>query len=50
MNHINFDWYAPKNAHRHSIEGVRGWCAELGLAIAREQVEDSGITIIARHN
>ncbi len=48
MNHINFDWYAPKNAHRQSAEEVRAWCAGLGLAIEREQVEEAGITVIAR--
>jgi arsenite methyltransferase len=50
MNHINFDWYAPKNAHRHTIEEVRSWCKSLGLVIERERVEDAGITIIARRN
>ena len=24
LNHINFDWYAPRNAHRQSPEEVRG--------------------------
>ena len=48
MNHINFDWYAPRNAHRHTPEEVRGWCAELGLTIERERVEEAGITIVAR--
>jgi SAM-dependent methyltransferase len=48
MNHINFDWYAPANAHRQTPEEVRGWCAEAGLAIEREVVEDAGITIVAR--
>ena len=47
MNHINYDWYAPRNAHRQSIEEVRGWCADAGLEIERERVEASGITIIA---
>jgi SAM-dependent methyltransferase len=47
MNHINFDWYAPRNAHRQTIEEVRAWCAEAGLAIEREQVEEAGITVIA---
>ena len=23
LNHINFDWYAPRNAHRQSPEEVR---------------------------
>jgi SAM-dependent methyltransferase len=48
MNHINFDWYAPRNAHRHTIEEVRGWCAEAGFTIERERVEEAGITVIAR--
>lgn len=48
MNHINFDWYAPKNAHRQSVEEVRTWCKELGLAIELERAEEAGITIIAR--
>src|SRR5205823_8337687 len=26
-NHINFDWYAPANAHRQSPQEVRTWCA-----------------------
>lgn len=48
MNHINFDWFAPKNAHRQTIEDVRRWCSDAGLVIHRERVEDAGITIIAR--
>ena len=48
MAHINFDWYAPRNAHRQSPEEVRAWCAEAGLAIEREEVQDAGITIVAR--
>lgn len=48
MNHLNFDWYAPKNAHRQSVEEVRAWCTALGLQIERERVEDAGITVIAR--
>lgn len=48
MNHINFDWYAPRNAHRHTIEEVRGWCEKADLTIERERVEEAGITIIAK--
>ena len=48
MNHINFDWYAPANAHRQSPDDVRGWCAETGLVIEREAIEDAGITVVAR--
>lgn len=48
LNHINLDWYGPRNAHRQSTEDVRAWCAEEGLAIEREHVQDAGISVIAR--
>jgi arsenite methyltransferase len=48
LNHINFDWYAPRNAHRQSPEEVREWCAEAGLEIEREVIQEAGITIVAR--
>ena len=48
MNHINFDWFAPANAHRQTPEEVRRWCIEAGLEIEREVVENAGITIVAR--
>lgn len=48
LNHINFDWYAPRNAHRQSPEEVRGWCVEAGLEIERENVQEAGITVVAR--
>lgn len=48
MNHINFDWYRPSNAHRHSKEEVKEWCKKFSLKIERLHVDDSGITVIAR--
>lgn len=48
MAHINFDWFAPLNAHRQSEQQVRQWCTEAGFEIEREVVEDAGITVIAR--
>ncbi len=48
MNHINFDWFAPANAHRHTPDEVRGWCSELNLVVEHEKVEEAGITMIAR--
>lgn len=48
LNHINFDWYAPANAHRQTPEQVREWCATADMQIEREVVEEAGITIIAR--
>jgi SAM-dependent methyltransferase len=48
MHHINFDWYAPKNAFRQSEEEVRQWCEEAGLDVESEHIHQSGITIVAR--
>ena len=48
LHHVNYDWYAPRNAHRQSREEVRAWCSEAGLEIEREVVEPAGITVIAR--
>lgn len=48
MNHINYDWYAPRNAERQTPEQVREWCESAGLEIERERVEEAGITIGAR--
>jgi arsenite methyltransferase len=48
LNCINYDWYAPANAHRQTPEDVRAWCEEAGLEIEHEHVGDSGITVIAR--
>ena len=48
MNHLNYDWYAPRNAHRQTPEQVRAWCAEAGLEIEREHLQESGITVVAR--
>lgn len=48
VNHINYDWYAPANAHRQTPEEVRSWCEEADLEIERERVEEAGITVIAR--
>ena len=48
MNHINFDWYAPKNAFRQTPEEVRLWCENLNLNIEHEYIDEAGITIIAK--
>jgi len=50
MNHINFDWYAPKNAHRHTLEETKTWCFNNHFKIVRELEELPGITIIAQKN
>jgi arsenite methyltransferase len=48
MAHVNFDWFAPLNAHRQTEQDVRKWCDDAGLDIEREVIEDAGITVIAR--
>lgn len=47
-NHVNFDWYHPVYAHRHTEEEIRRWCAEAGLAIVRfDDRHESGFTVRA---
>lgn len=46
-NHVNFDWYHPKYAHRHTEAEVRRWCDEAGLSITRFDTQDSGYTVRA---
>jgi SAM-dependent methyltransferase len=48
MNHINFDWFRPLNCHRHTPEEVSRWCEEANLEIERMDVQDAGITVVAR--
>jgi hypothetical protein len=48
MHHINYDWFAPRNAHRQSPDEVRRWCEEAGLVIEREDLQEAGITVVAR--
>ncbi len=50
MNHINFDWYMPVNASRHTLDEILKWCDEAKLCVEKQVVENSGITIIARKN
>lgn len=47
LNHINFDWYRPKNCLRQTPEEVTQWLNEAGLKVTNMRVEDAGITVIA---
>jgi SAM-dependent methyltransferase/uncharacterized protein YbaR (Trm112 family) len=47
--HVNFDWYYPRYAWRHTEEDVRRWLAEAGLRVVHERIEESGITIRGSH-
>ncbi|MEM6781590.1 MAG: class I SAM-dependent methyltransferase [Pseudomonadota bacterium] len=48
MNHINFDWYTPANAHRHTLEEVQKWYNDCGLKIIHQNEQEAGITIIGQ--
>jgi arsenite methyltransferase len=48
MNHINFEWYAPANATRHTPKEIQAWCKEASLIIESEVVENAEIKIIAK--
>lgn len=48
MNHINFDWFRPLNCHRHTKEEIIVYCEKANLAIERINVQESGITVVAR--
>lgn len=43
-----FDWFRPLNCHRHTPDEVRQWCAEAGLEQEHLDVQESGITLVAR--
>ncbi len=48
MNHVNFDWYRPQNCHRQTPEEVRSWVETSGLEICKMDVQEAGITVVAR--
>jgi arsenite methyltransferase len=48
MNHVNFDWFRPLNCHRQTPEEVAQWCREAGLTVERMDVQEAGITVVAR--
>jgi SAM-dependent methyltransferase len=45
---VNFDWYHPPYASRHTEEEVRGWCADANLDIEHLDVSESGISVLAQ--
>jgi arsenite methyltransferase len=42
--HLNFDWYAPRYAHRHTEEEVRSWFEAAGIEITRFDAQEAGFT------
>ncbi|MBI3272619.1 MAG: hypothetical protein HYZ53_26755 [Planctomycetes bacterium] len=45
---INFDWYHPRYAFRHTPEEVRGWFEAHGFRVERFDVIESGISAVGR--
>jgi arsenite methyltransferase len=48
MNHINFDWFRPMNCHRHTPHEIEDYCQKASLNIEHMDVQESGITVVAR--
>lgn len=48
MHHVNFDWYRPTNARRHTEDEVRRYVEAAGLLIDRFYSEQSGYSVVAR--
>ena len=44
-NHVNFDWYHPRYAHRQTKDEVLQWCQEAGLKIIHFNEQESGFTV-----
>ena len=47
-NLVNFDWYRPPYASRHTEEELLGWCRDADLEVIHLDVIESGISIRAR--
>jgi arsenite methyltransferase len=50
MNHINFDWFRPANCFRQTPEEVTSWVAGADLHMERIDVQEAGITVVAKKN
>ena len=47
-NHVNFDWYYPAYAWRHTPGEIKLWLSQLNLEALHFQVGESGISVVAR--
>jgi hypothetical protein len=45
---VNYDWYVPHYASRHTPDEVQEWCATAGLEVDRLDVSDAAISVLAR--
>ena len=48
MNQITLDWFRPLDCNRHTPEMVAGFCGRASLEIEHFNVQESGITVVAR--
>ena len=48
MHQINIDWFRPLNCRRHTPEEITRWCEEAGLEIEHINLQEAGITVVAR--
>jgi SAM-dependent methyltransferase len=44
-NHVNFDWYAPRYAHRHTRDEVESWFESSDLEIVHFDEQEAGFTV-----
>lgn len=44
----NFDWYHPKDAHRHTPEELEKWMSQCGLKKIHFDIGDAGLSMRAR--
>lgn len=42
---INYDWYHPQTATRHTLDEVRAWFVDAKIAVVHECVDPYGITV-----
>ena len=42
---INFDWFVPQHAHRHTEEEIREWCQKNNIEIVWFYRERSGFSV-----
>lgn len=48
MNLVNFDWFRPLNCQRHTPDEVKQYCMNAGLEIEHIDVQEAGITVVAK--
>ena len=42
---VNFDWFVPEHAHRHSADEIREWCRKNNIEIIWFNEEESGYAV-----